>query len=62
MKAFVLSQADIDKLLLMVDRNPSHGELGGSSQAMGQQERDAHDMAHRFYNYQVRAWIAEVTR
>lgn len=61
MKQFVLTQADVDKLTLMVDRDPRHGASGGSSQALSEVEARAHDEAHRFYNYQVRRWLAEVT-
>ena len=30
-KAFILSNEDFDKLLLMIDRDPKHGSNGGSS-------------------------------
>jgi hypothetical protein len=44
----------------MVDRNPRHGQRGGSSAVLSETEERAHDVAHRFYNYQVRRWIDEV--
>ncbi len=59
----VLSKADIDRLLLMIDRDPKHGADGGSSDSSVRDvERGRiYDEAHRFYNYQVRKWISEVT-
>lgn len=64
MKMYLLTQSDMDRLLLMVDRDPKHGAKGGSSDASvrDREENFAHDKAHRFYNYQVRTWIDEVTK
>lgn len=64
MKMYMLTQADLDRLLLMVDRNPRHGANGGSSDAAvcDKEEQYAHDKAHRFYNFQVRKWIDEVSK
>jgi len=62
MKVYMLTQDDIDLLTTMTDRNPRHGDRGGSSQVLSKQESDAHDEAHRFYNYQVRTWIQKVTK
>lgn len=60
----MITQADMDRLKLMVDRNPQHGAEGGSS--TGAQDDDlsrrAHDQAHRFYNYQVHKWLDEVSK
>lgn len=61
MKAFILKQEDLDALLVAIDRDPKHGSNGGSSVALTQEQQDAHDQAHRFYNYQVRRWIQKVT-
>jgi len=63
-KQFVLTQADIDRLTLMLDRNPAHGTQGGSSTSVmeDQASRRIYDEAHRFYNYQIRTWIDQVTR
>ncbi len=60
MKVFLLKDVDLERLLLMVDRNPAHGHDGGSSQTFNAEERKAHDEAHRFYNYQVRTWVNQV--
>jgi hypothetical protein len=60
-KAFILTQDDLDSLLTMIDRDPDHGERGGSSNHLSTQERDAYREAHRFYNYQVRTWVSKVS-
>ena len=62
MKVFMLTQEDIDLLTTSIDRNPEHGHRGGSSQVLSEAERKAHSEAHSFYNYQVRTWIAKVTK
>ena len=62
MKAFILTEPDFEKLLTLIDRDPKHGQDGGSSQAQvrdPEQER-IYSEAYRFYNYQVRRWIDEV--
>lgn len=60
MKAIILSDADVELLLAMVDRNPRHGTQGGSSAVLSDTEERAHAAAHRFYNYQVREWLSKV--
>lgn len=62
MRRYILSDADFDRLLLMIDRDPKHGYEGGSSQAQvrDREEDRAFDEAHRFYNYQIRKWLGEV--
>lgn len=64
MKIYQLTQADLDRLLTMVDRDPLHGRDGGSSDASVRDpiQNRAHHDAHRFYNYQVRKWIDEVSK
>ena len=64
MKAYLLSQADLDRLRAMVDRDPEHGYEGGSSQCdvNDGKNRMAYAEAHRFYNFQVCRWIDEVTK
>lgn len=59
-KVYILTQEDIDLLTTMVDRDPDHGERGGSSNHG--LDRQAHREAHAFYNYQVRTWLAKVTK
>jgi hypothetical protein len=62
MRVYVIKQDDLERLLAFVDRNPEYGQRGGSSQAMTDAERQAHDRAHSFFNFQIRRWIDEVTR
>lgn len=59
-KAYILTEADFDALFAAVDRDPRRGESGGSSAALSDEERRAHDKAHRWFNYQVRAWADKV--
>lgn len=61
MKRFILSQDDIDALLTAIDRDPQHGDRGGSSCCLSEAERATFDEAHRFFNYQVRTWVQRVT-
>lgn len=63
-KVYILNQGDIDRLLLMICRDPQHGTEGGSSDSSVNDpgRREAYDTAHRFYNYQIRKWIDEVIR
>ena len=62
MKAYLLTEQDFERLLLRIDRDPMWGERGGSSQASVRDpaQNQAHEEAHRFYNYQLRTWIDEV--
>ena len=59
MKAYILSDDDIEKLLLMIDRDPKHGNAGGCSRPdVRDEEHDrVYDEVHRFYNFQVRRWL-----
>lgn len=63
-KMYVLSQTDLDRLVTMIDRDPEHGSNGGSSDSSVNDagKRMVYSQAHRFYNYQVRKWIDEVSR
>lgn len=61
-KVFLITQDDLERLTTMVDRNPKHGERGGSSTLLSEAQERAHDEAHRFYNYQVRLWIDMVSK
>lgn len=60
MKIYLLKEEDFETLLAAIDRDPHHGERGGSSVAMSEIEDRAHAAAHRFYNYQVRRWLDRV--
>lgn len=64
MKAYILTEADFEKLLLMIDRDAKHGRDGGSSDSRARNPiwDEAHDLAHGFYNYQVRTWIDQVQK
>lgn len=63
-KQFVLTQADLDRLTTLLDRDPQHGHNGGSSNdsVNDADHRRIYSEAHRFYNHQVRKWIDEVSR
>jgi hypothetical protein len=62
MKAYLLKETDFQHLLSIIDRDPAHGENGGQSVILTNQEREAFSKAHRFYNYQIRTWIDSVTK
>jgi hypothetical protein len=64
MKGYILTDADFDKLLLMLDRDPQHGAQGGSSDVSVNDpgKRVVYVDAHRFYNYQIHKWLDEVKR
>ena len=62
MRLYVLKQRDFDNLLARIDRDPQWGNEGGSSIAITDEVRRAHESAHRFFNYQLRTWIADVQR
>lgn len=64
MKQYVLTDADFERLLLRIDRDPKHGRDGGSSQASVRDDNQKYiwDEVHRFYNYQLRKWIDEVQK
>ena len=61
-KVYLLTDNDIEELLLMIDRNPKHGYHGGSSQVFTEVEERAQEEAHKFYNYQVRNWIDKIKK
>jgi hypothetical protein len=60
MKAYILTDADVQSLLLLIERNPEHGINGGCSSVLNDVERTAHQEAHRFYNYQVHKWLSAI--
>lgn len=62
MKAYILNDEDFEKLTLTLDRDPAYGPHGGSNHDITNEERKAILEAHRFYNYQVRTWIAEMKK
>jgi hypothetical protein len=62
MKAFILTEADFEKLLAGIDRDPRYGDNGGSSVSLSAEQQAAYTEAHRFFNYQIRTWISEVKK
>ncbi len=61
-KVYILTEADFEKLMLKIDRDPKHGTRGGSSVMTAESDRRIYDEVHRFYNYQLRTWIDEVKK
>ncbi len=57
-KFYLLTQEDIDALTTALDVDPARR----LAQPQDEQRRQASEDAFRFYNYQVRAWIAKVTQ
>lgn len=64
MKAYILTEKDFEMLLLKLTRDPKRGTTGGSSVASVRDKgnEEIFDEAYRFYNYQIRTWIAEVQK
>jgi len=61
-KVYMLTEKDFEDLLMAIDRDPMWGSQGGSSQAQvrDKAQNQAHEDAHRFYNFQLRRWITQV--
>jgi hypothetical protein len=62
MKAYILTEKDLELLKTMIDRDPKHGYKGGSSGVISKEESEIYDEVHRFYNYQVCRWIDEISK
>ena len=62
MKIYQITDKDIKALLAAIDRNPVHGMEGGGSTVLNNAELEAHNKAHRFYNYQVVNWVQEISK
>lgn len=63
MQVCIVKKSDIDRLLVMIDRNPIYGSDGGSH--LGNQTKEqleAYEKAHSFFNYQVRKWVDQIQR
>lgn len=41
MKAYILTEEDLHRLILAIDRNPAHGMEGGGSVALSEAERSS---------------------
>jgi hypothetical protein len=61
-KAYILAEADFEKLLANIDRDPRYGMLGGSSSTLTKEEQEAFTLAHKHFNYWIRSWIDEVKK
>lgn len=59
---YMLTDADFERLLLMIDRDPRNGYSGGSSSVLSEAEAMQHHDAHRFFNYQIRTWLDSVKK
>lgn len=62
MKVYLLKDTDFQRLCDSIERDPSCGLTGGSSQVLSEEERQAHGTARRFFNYHVRVWIDSVKK
>jgi hypothetical protein len=60
MKVYIITEKDIQDLLVRLDRNPTYGKDGGSHQSLSHEELKVLDDAHSFYNYQIRSWIQDI--
>lgn len=60
MKVYLLNEADFDRLLTAIDRDPRRQISGSKGASLTPVEQEAHDKAHRFYNYQIHTWIQSV--
>ena len=54
MKVYVLKESDFEALRAAITVDPARKRSG---RMLTDQERIAHDEAHRFYNYQICNWI-----
>lgn len=62
MKVYLITDDDISRLILAIDRNPQHGQNGGSGRETPTPEQlKMEGEAHAFFNFQVRRWIKEVS-
>lgn len=62
MKVYILKEEDFERLRAGIDRDPQWGTQGGSSGVLTPAEKDAHDKAHRFFNFVITNWIAQVQK
>lgn len=60
MKAYILTDKNFEALLTELSRDPKFGTNGGSENILSKEEQNAHNDAHRFYNYIIRRWIDKV--
>lgn len=62
MKVYLIKEADLERLFLMVDRDPKRGAKGGSSAVFSKEQEEMFDEVCRFYNYQVRTWADQIKK
>ncbi len=62
MKAYIITDEDIEKLKTELARDPKYGYGGGTQTILTEQEKKAHEDAHRFYWYIVSSWVDKVTK
>jgi hypothetical protein len=60
MKVYIVKDDDLDRLTALLAMDPKHGTTGHSSQALSQEEIEAHNRAYRFFNYQICNWLASI--
>lgn len=56
MKIYLITQKDIDSLLDKINKKDQHGKIETP------QEQFVKDEIYRFFNYQVRTWIDEISK
>ena len=57
MKQYVITDEDIKRLHMMLAQDPAR-----PANPISEQERRAHENAHRFYNYHVCTWLEEIKK
>lgn len=59
MKAYILTEKDLESLKTKINISPKYG-YGGSSKIISEDDARIYDEAHHFYNYQICKWIEEI--
>jgi hypothetical protein len=59
-RIYLVTDSDVDALLTCIDRDPDHGQDGGSSAHLNDRDRMVYREAHAFYNYQIHKWLDRV--
>jgi|WetSurMetagenome_2_1015567.scaffolds.fasta_scaffold04771_12 hypothetical protein len=61
-RVYLIKDEDLDRLRTLIDRDPRWGEQGGSSQVLSKEEELEHGRAHRWFDWQICAWIDSVKK